>query len=190
MSSSSGKRSARANARGGGKSAEEELVEAVAERAAAEAMLMAEKMSREEEAGGGRASHKKRPAVGQPTLSSFPHPAKRRAPVKVPWEDRLAQLRAYKAEYGDLLIPIRYQKDPSLGKFVHNMREQYKLFMGTAPEGYRKRCSLTGERVQQLEEIGFVWSTERKKRQSEDWEARFGQLKKYKEEHGVRTATR
>jgi Helicase associated domain len=110
----------------------------------------------------------------------------RAAPTRVPWEDRVAALTAYKAEHGHLNIPIRYKANPSMGKFVHNMREQYKLFHNKCKPGYQKRCSLTAERIAELDAIGFLWTTERVKRQNEDWESRLEQLKEYKAKHGVR----
>jgi hypothetical protein len=113
------------------------------------------------------------------------HTAKRRAtPTRVSWEDRIAMLKAYKEKHGNLLIPIRLKENPSLGKFVHNTREQYKLFHKLTPQNYKKKCSLTTEKIRQLEEMGFVWSTERTKRQNEDWEMRLEQLKEYKLKHG------
>jgi hypothetical protein len=109
----------------------------------------------------------------------------RAAPTRVSWEDRIAMLKAYKEQHGDLLIPIRYKLNPSLGKFIHNTREQYKLYHKRCPPNYKKKCSLTAERIAQLDEIGFVWTTERTKRQNEDWEERLEQLKAYKDKHGV-----
>ena len=110
---------------------------------------------------------------------------KRAAPTRVSWEDRVVQLKAYKAEFGDLAIPIRFKRNPSLGKFVHNTREQYKLFHNKTKAGYKKKCSLTQERIDVLNEIGFLWTTERSKRQNEDWNNRLEQLKEYKKKHGV-----
>lgn len=125
---------------------------------------------------------KKRKATDPPEKM----PAKKRGPpVRVAWNDRIAMLTKYKEDFGNLLIPIRYKVNPSLGKFVHNTREQYKLFHKKTPLSYKKKCSLTAERIQQLEDLGFVWSTERTKRQNEDWEARLIQLKQYKEKNGV-----
>jgi hypothetical protein len=125
---------------------------------------------------------KKRKATDSPEKL----PTKKRGPpVRVAWNDRIAMLTKYKEDFGNLLIPIRYKLNPSLGKFVHNTREQYKLFHKKTPLTYKKKCSLTAERIQQLEDLGFVWSTERTKRQNEDWEARLIQLKQYKEKNGV-----
>lgn len=122
-------------------------------------------------------------AVAEETAVDKP-PRRRSAPTRVSWEDRMAMLVEYKKEHGNLLIPIRYRSNPSLGKFVHNTREQYKLFHKRTPAGYKKKCSLTQERIDELDAIGFVWTTERSKRQHEDWEGRLEQLLAYKEQHG------
>jgi hypothetical protein len=111
---------------------------------------------------------------------------RRVVPARISWEERMAALIAYKEEYGHLQIPIRYKKNPSLGKFVHNTREQYKLFRNQCKMGYQKRCSLTEERISDLNRIGFIWTTERIKKQTDDWNARLEQLKEYKAKHGVR----
>eukprot|EP00934_Nitzschia_sp_Nitz4_P001452 Nitzschia sp. Nitz4//scaffold30_size153850//140426//142228//NITZ4_002800-RA/size153850-augustus-gene-0.77-mRNA-1//-1//CDS//3329547330//1452//frame0 len=124
---------------------------------------------------------RKRPATED--ASSEPT-AKRSTPTRVSWTERLLQLQEYKQEHGHLLIPIRYKKNPSLGKFVHNTREQYKLYHKQTPVGYKKKCSLTAERIAQLEEIGFRWTTERTRQQNEEWMARYRQLQDFKKEHG------
>lgn len=110
--------------------------------------------------------------------------SKRATPTRVSWEDRMIQLKDYIAEHGNLAIPIRYKQNPSLGKFVHNTREQYKLYHNRTKAGYKKKCSLTEARIQELEDMGFLWTTERSKRQSDDWNKRLEQLKEYKITHG------
>jgi hypothetical protein len=125
----------------------------------------------------------KRSCPGEGDPSDQPPLKKRPAPTRVPWEERLRQLKGYKEMHGDLLIPIRY-KPSNLGKFVHNTREQYKLFHKRTPEGYKKKCSLTEARIQQLEELGFAWTTERIKRQNDDWQRRLKQLQEFKEKWG------
>lgn len=119
-----------------------------------------------------------------PFTKLHPSPEQRSPGMWVSWEDRIEMLKRYKAEHGNLLIPIRYKCNPSLGKFVHNTREQFKLFHHKTKAGYKKKCSLTEERIKQLDELGFVWSTERTKRQNDNWESRFEQLKQYKAQHG------
>jgi hypothetical protein len=117
--------------------------------------------------------------------SASPNPTKKRAsPARVTWEERVHQLTVYKQQCGDLLIPIRFKLNRSLGKFVHNTREQYKLYHKQTPEGYKKKCSLTAERIAQLDALGFVWSTDRTKHQNDDWQSRLLQLKVYKDSHG------
>jgi hypothetical protein len=126
------------------------------------------------------ADQKKRAASTTPKGSPS---NKKQRPSRVPWETRLQQLTDYKKEHGDLLIPIRYKQNPSLGKFVHNTREQYKLFHKMTPVGYKKRCSLTQARIEQLQTLGFVFATERTKHQKEDWNARLKQLEEYVRKH-------
>ena len=103
---------------------------------------------------------------------------------RLSFEERVRELQAYKEEHGNLNIPIRYKKNPSLGKFVHNTREQYKLFNKQTPPQYAKKCSLTADRIKALDDIGFIWTCERPKKQQDDWNSRFEQLQAYKEKHG------
>ena len=124
------------------------------------------------------------PALG--TAEGNNKRARRVVPSRISWEQRMAALIAFKEEHGHLQIPIRYKKNLSLGKFVHNTREQYKLFHNQSKSGYQKRCSLTIERINDLNSIGFIWTTERIKKQNDDWNSRLEQLKEYKALHGVR----
>mmetsp|Transcript_19440 Transcript_19440/g.29962 ORF Transcript_19440/g.29962 Transcript_19440/m.29962 type:complete len:90 (+) Transcript_19440:758-1027(+) len=41
---------------------------------------------------------------------------------QVLWEERLAQLREYKAEYGNCLVPRSYSANSQLGAWVHYQR--------------------------------------------------------------------
>jgi hypothetical protein len=104
--------------------------------------------------------------------------------TRVSWEDRIRTLKEYKDQHGDLFIPIRYKANPSLGKFVHNTREQYKLFHKQTPANYKKKCSLTQERIDELNALGFVWNTQRTERQNEDWEKRYAQLVQFQKQNG------
>ena len=134
-------------------------------------------------------------ATASSTISSNPTKKQRtqRQQQRTPWEERLAQLQAYKDEHGHLEIPIRYKPNPSLGKFVHNTREQYKLYLRLQQQpqdavagapSKPKKCPLTSERVAQLEALGFVFSAGRTEQQEQGWQSRLQQLKEYKEEHG------
>lgn len=103
----------------------------------------------------------------------------RRPPTpRVPWEERLELLQAYKKEHGDLLVPTRYTGLRKLGKFVHNIREQYKIFCRDGKSG------LTEVRIMQLEDMGFQWNTQRNKKEQDDWESRFAKLEEFKAKNG------
>jgi hypothetical protein len=74
-----------------------------------------------------------------------------------PWEERLQELIAYKAENGHVNVP---QKAPGLGHWVHSQRRHYTLMK----EGKRNR--MTPEKVAKLKEIGFVFCTRNRPRKS------------------------
>jgi Helicase associated domain len=122
----------------------------------------------------------KRALSGDATKGQRKKPRGPPAP-RVAWEERLKQLEAYRTEHGDLLVPTRYKGYMNLGKYVHNMREQYKVFHR---QDYPKKCGLTDARIQQLEDMGFQWTTKRHMKQEDEWGKRFGQLESFKAEHG------
>ena len=59
-------------------------------------------------------------------------PKRRRAsstvcrPDEAAWQEKLAQLAAYKAEHGDCNVPCAWAKDPPLGRWVHKQRHRKK----------------------------------------------------------------
>ena len=62
------------------------------------------------------------------------------------------ELLEYKQEYGHLLVPKRYRENPTLGNWVNKTRQQYKHYLNNKPS------SMTQERIDLLDKIGFVWS--------------------------------
>jgi hypothetical protein len=72
------------------------------------------------------------------------------APVKVSWEERLAELAQYKNTHGHCNVPEK--TSPSLGVWVKNQRAQKRLLN----EG--KKSRLTPDRVRALDELGFQWN--------------------------------
>ena len=70
----------------------------------------------------------------------------------VDWYSRLEDLKQYKQQYGDCLVPNKYAENPPLGTWVMHQRAQYRKLR----EG--KPSPMTEERVEALESIGFVWS--------------------------------
>jgi hypothetical protein len=68
------------------------------------------------------------------------------------WIVRFEELKTYRDNHGDCLVPKRFEPNPALAKWVEMQRSQYKnLQMG-------ERSFLTPERIKLLEDIGFVWN--------------------------------
>lgn len=68
------------------------------------------------------------------------------------WNKKFQELKAYKATYGNCMVPQRYQANSQLGTWVHTQRRQYKLMS----EG--KKSSMTKEKADALDSIGFFWA--------------------------------
>jgi len=68
------------------------------------------------------------------------------------WNKKYHELKGYKANYGNCMVPQRYQANPQLGTWVHTQRRQYKLMS----EG--KKSSMTKEKADALDSIGFFWA--------------------------------
>jgi hypothetical protein len=73
-------------------------------------------------------------------------------PVRKPsYSNRMEQLRQYKAQHGDCLVPKEWPENPQLGSWVANQRKLYRALL------HGKPSSLTIERRVELESMGFVW---------------------------------
>jgi superfamily II DNA or RNA helicase len=83
------------------------------------------------------------------------------------WEQRFSELEAFKATEGHCNVPRDWSDNPQLSTWVNNQRR------------YRKQNQLTEERIQRLNEIGFVWAY-----LATLWEERFTQLQAFKIIHG------
>lgn len=68
------------------------------------------------------------------------------------WNNRFAELLQYRERYGDTKVPQHYKEIPGLGKWVAKQREQFRLLQ----QG--KHSFLTPDRLEKLNEAGFVWS--------------------------------
>jgi hypothetical protein len=67
------------------------------------------------------------------------------------WDDRYNELVQFKEQYGDTMVPQLYSANRALGKWVAKQREQHRLLQAG------KHSFLTPDRLQQLNDIGFVW---------------------------------
>lgn len=96
------------------------------------------------------------------------------------WEDRLAEVVAFKARHGHCNIPPNFQENPKLSRFVNNMRSQ------------RNSGNLAAERIAKLDAIGFMWRVSRvaavvgetTMKAQDTWGERYSQLAAFKEKHG------
>jgi hypothetical protein len=90
------------------------------------------------------------------------------------WETRFNEFVEYKREFGHCHIPLRYKRNPELGKWVNHQRNSYRKYMTEGEE----HSNLTQDRIDRLNAIGFIWKVEPK------WSTRFSELVEYKREHG------
>ena len=90
------------------------------------------------------------------------------------WGRRLGQLRQYKVEYGDCLVPDGFLSNPKLARWVREQRGQYKYLKEGRPS------HMTQKRMNALNKIGFTWSLRRKV----DWKDRYEELVAFKAKRG------
>lgn len=70
---------------------------------------------------------------------------------KAIWQERYSDLCRYKERHGHVNVPNKYPADSQLGIWVKCQRRQYRLFRQGKPS------SITMERIDQLDRIGFAW---------------------------------
>ena len=93
------------------------------------------------------------------------------------WQEVLAELKEYKQIHGDCNVPISYQANVQLAKWVMNQRACYHRFFD---ENWNQSPRITTERIEALNEIGFEWRLRRRP----EWDERYDELVAYKEQHG------
>lgn len=69
--------------------------------------------------------------------------------AKTPWIEKFHQLQEYKNANGHCIVP---QKHLQLGKFVRAQRNSHRLML------MGKKSSMTQQRIDKLNSIGFVWN--------------------------------
>lgn len=117
------------------------------------------------------------------------------------WNERMNELVAYKEEYGNCIVPGNWPKNPKLAGFVARVRRAFRMQQrqegrdvkpsSVAAKDVKKGNTsssprfgwLTKERIEKLNEIGFVWAI-RKASADELWEEKYQKLKAYKEQFG------
>ena len=107
------------------------------------------------------------------------------------WEARYKQLSEYKKRYGTCCVPQYYPEDPGLGIWVKVQRRSFRLHCAG-----KKNPLLSGQRLEKLESLGFVWDGPLNVRyssrwkdkklppaQPKSWDVRFQQLKLFQERY-------
>jgi len=89
------------------------------------------------------------------------------------WMESYNDLKKYKHEYGNCIVPRGYVFNPRLAVWVAEQRKQYKLRL----DG--KNSSITEARIALLEQVDFAWNA-----QEAAWEKHMADLKAFKEENG------
>jgi Helicase associated domain len=89
------------------------------------------------------------------------------------WLTTLEELKIYKRESGNTIVPRGYSQNPRLASWVAEQRKQYKLLQ----DG--KQSSITQERIDQLNEIDFAWNA-----QEAAWTRHLNDLRLFQAENG------
>lgn len=92
---------------------------------------------------------------------------------KQQWDTMFQDLVQFKQERGHCSVPHSFEENPILARWVKRQRYQFKL----RQEG--KVSTITANRIQQLEEAGFVWDSH-----AVAWQERLNDLKKYLLQNG------
>jgi len=89
------------------------------------------------------------------------------------WLKRFLELVEYEKAHQNCLVPHDYTENIELSRWVKRQRYQYKLYQSN------EKSSMTDDRIELLEDIGFVWDA-----QEANWQERFEELVAYKAVHG------
>jgi hypothetical protein len=90
------------------------------------------------------------------------------------WNKMFEKLKAYKHNYGDCLVPNRYNKDKAFGLWVSRQRTMNRI------------NTLKAERKAKLDSIGFVWKvgSEYKPEPDDQWNLMYEKMIAFRQKHG------
>ncbi len=88
------------------------------------------------------------------------------------WESKYAALVEYQRIHGHCRVPPLFKDPPSLGHWVSRMRR------------FKRRGTLSEERIRRLDELGFAWEGALKETWAEAWESKYAALAEYQRTHG------
>lgn len=89
------------------------------------------------------------------------------------WTERFTELLQFKDANGHCLVPHTYPQNPLLSQWVKRQRYQYKL------KALGRHSTLTDDRQQMLEAVGFVWHCHQA-----SWYEKLDALRKYQAHYG------
>jgi hypothetical protein len=90
------------------------------------------------------------------------------------WHQRFDELVQFNNEHGHSLVPISWQPNIPLALWVKRQRQQYQL-----KNKENKHSTLTDERQEALETLGFVWES-----RGIAWEEKYAELCAFNDLHG------
>ena len=104
-------------------------------------------------------------------------------PAKDRYQYRIRQLLQYNSTYGTFDLPYNYPHDTQLAKWAQSQRYEYSLYKH---EKIGVKSSLSKERIQLLDYVGFPWSRSStgEKGLTKRWMAKYSMLKEYKRSYG------
>uniref|UniRef100_A0A7S2U853 Helicase-associated domain-containing protein n=1 Tax=Attheya septentrionalis TaxID=420275 RepID=A0A7S2U853_9STRA len=73
------------------------------------------------------------------------------------WHGYFLELHAFHVEHSHANVPTKYTKNPALGRWMSTQRSEYIKF--TQDE----KSSLTCEKIEKLNTLGFCWSAQSQK---------------------------
>mmetsp|Transcript_27443 Transcript_27443/g.41554 ORF Transcript_27443/g.41554 Transcript_27443/m.41554 type:complete len:252 (-) Transcript_27443:3-758(-) len=100
-------------------------------------------------------------------------PVKSRIPHSAMWQHNFNKLLAFREDHKHCHVPVRYNPDPSLARWVKRQRYHHMLYESGKPSPIKP------ERIKMLENIGFTWNA-----QEALWQERLNDLKRFKRKHG------
>ena len=89
------------------------------------------------------------------------------------WSQRFNELKDYKRNFGNCLVPKNWEQNRQLSKWVEIQRFQHKKLQ----DG--QHSHLSSERIKQLDDIGFVWNIHKLK-----WNMKLEELREFFEMNG------
>lgn len=89
------------------------------------------------------------------------------------WLEQFEQLVAFKNKFGHYCVPITYDDDQMLARWVKRQRYQYKRYQDGKPSATNK------SRIDLLDSLGFIWDAH-----AAAWQEKCNELKAYTMQHG------